>query len=195
LKGLERETYEGFLADRHKKPLDVFVQRAEYERRAAAGELLMLSIAPPKNGRQSRGLILDRNWTACHLADAVFIGGAARKCKEWSCDRDGYIEKRQKTFALARRLLKTKIPAFTVDHEDNRELLDLGIPGLTPKTVGRYLETLGARKVKPKEPSSTRIEDAPQPRMEPPAVAASPGKPRVEQYELFDRSKRSAKAQ
>ncbi|MBI2889334.1 MAG: hypothetical protein HYY13_00965 [Nitrospirae bacterium] len=145
-KGLERETYTSFLDARHPGRFHDFLQRPEYERRAAAGELLLLSISPPRHGRQSRAVILERNWIACHLADVVFIGGAEKITKVWDAERRKYNEKPQKTFALARRLVKTGVPIFTVDHEDNKELLALGVPGYNPKTIRPLLESLGARK-------------------------------------------------
>lgn len=146
LRGIGSEDFGTFLAERHKPPQDSFVQRPEYERRAAAGELLLLSLTPTGNGRPSRGMILRRNWVAANLADAVFIGGAVRLSKEWASREERWVEKRQKTFELAERLARNGIPTFTVDHPENKELIDLGISAQTPKSIREYLSKLGAGK-------------------------------------------------
>jgi len=53
-KGLAKESYESFLEDRFYPPLHEFPERDEYFRRAAQGDLLMLSIALPDVGRTVR---------------------------------------------------------------------------------------------------------------------------------------------
>ena len=154
--GIERETYMSFLDYRHRPPQDSFVQRDEYERRAAEGELLLISASEPTNRRQSREVIMRRNWLACHMADVVFIGGAERVSMQWSVEKRKLVPKKQKTYALAKLLVKTGIPVFTVDHEDNRDLHALGIPGYNEKTVAAYLESLGAHRTKTPETSLRR---------------------------------------
>ncbi len=53
-RGLARESYESYLLDRFYPPLHQFPERDEYFRQAEAGELLMLSVCEPEDGRQSR---------------------------------------------------------------------------------------------------------------------------------------------
>ncbi len=130
-KGLERETFESFLETRFYPPLHEFPEREEYFRRAKEERLLMLSISPPEEKRMKRPNIITRNWLACVLSDMVFVP---------------FAEKGTKTFALAKRLLSAQIPIFTSDHEDNKALHQLGIPGLSRKSVGDYLESLGAHR-------------------------------------------------
>ena len=192
-RGIERETYESFLDYRHRPPQDSFVQRREYERRAAAGELLLISASEPTNERQSKNVIMRRNWLACHMADVVFIGGAERVSMQWSVRKRKLVPKRQKTYALARRLVKTGIPVFTVDHPDNRDLHALGIPGYNPETVAAYLESLGARKGEgpeaPPEPPPEAPPEAVPPAQTAPAVP-QPAKRRAVQLELWDEPSR-----
>ena len=68
-RGMERESFQTFLEYRHRPPQDSFVQRPEYERRAADGELLLLSVSSPQHQVQSKEVVLHRNWIACNLAD------------------------------------------------------------------------------------------------------------------------------
>ncbi len=143
-KGLDTETWESFISERHPKPADYFLQRPEYDRRAAAGELLMLSAAPQGSRVQTRDAVMQRNWLACMLADVVFIGGAEKLSKQWSVDKKKLVGKRQKTYTLARSLVKSKVPVFTVDHPDNKDLFELGVPGLTPKALHAFLAPHGA---------------------------------------------------
>jgi predicted Rossmann fold nucleotide-binding protein DprA/Smf involved in DNA uptake len=130
-KGLERETFESFLETRFHPPLHEFPEREEYFRRAKEGNLLMLSVSQPKEARMKRPNIINRNWLACVLSDVVFVP---------------FAEKGTKTLALARRVLAAQIPIFTTDHEANQSLHQVGIPGLSRKSVGTYLENLGAHR-------------------------------------------------
>lgn len=104
-------------------------QRDEYFRQAEAGELLILSVCDPEDGRQSRKNIMDRNWMACVLGDVVFIP---------------YGPKGTKTFTTAKKLVEAHIPAFTIDHPTSVDLHNLGIPGYNRKTIGAFLEQHGA---------------------------------------------------
>ena len=130
-KGLEHETFESFLETRFYPPLHEFPERDEYFRRAKEGRLLMLSLSPPEEKKMKRPNIIDRNWIACALSDLVFAP---------------FAEKGTKTLTLAKRVLAAQIPIFTSDHEDNKALHQLGIPGFTRKTVGHYLEKLGGHR-------------------------------------------------
>jgi len=130
-KGLESETFESFLETRFYPPLHEFPEREEYFRRAKEGRLLMLSISPPEEKRMKRPNILNRNWLACVLSNVVFVP---------------FAEKGTKTLALAKRVLAAQIPIFTSDHEDNKALHQLGIPGLSRGAVGAVLEELGCRR-------------------------------------------------
>jgi predicted Rossmann fold nucleotide-binding protein DprA/Smf involved in DNA uptake len=97
------------------------------------GKLLVLSIAPPEEKRMKRPNIINRNWLACTLANVVFVP---------------FAEKGTKTLALAKRVFTAGIPIFTTDHDDNKSLHQLEIPGLSRKSVGTYLENLGAHRPK-----------------------------------------------
>ncbi len=130
-KGLTRETFDSFLETRFYPPLHEFPEREEYFRRAKNGRLLMLSVSPPEEAKMKRPNIINRNWLACVLSDVVFVP---------------FAEKGTKTFALAKRVLAAQIPIFTTDHEDNKSLHQLGIPGLSRKSVGDYLESFGAHR-------------------------------------------------
>ncbi len=128
-KGLNRESYDSYLLDRFYPPLHQFPERDEYFRQAEAGELLMLSVCEPDDGRQSRKNIMDRNWMACVLGDVVFIP---------------YGPKGTKTYTTAKKVVDAKIPAFTIDHPTSADLHNLGIPGFNRKTIGAFLEQCGA---------------------------------------------------
>jgi hypothetical protein len=128
-KGVASETFESFLQTRFYPPLHEFPEREEYFRRARDGKLLMLSISPPEEKKMKRPNIINRNWLACALSDAVFVP---------------FAEKGTKTLALAKRVFTAGIPIFTTDHDDNKSLHQLEIPGLSRKSVGTYLENLGA---------------------------------------------------
>jgi predicted Rossmann fold nucleotide-binding protein DprA/Smf involved in DNA uptake len=141
-KGLERETFESFLETRFYPPLHEFPEREEYFSRAREGKLLMLSISPPEEKRMKRPNIVDRNWIACSLSNVVFVP---------------FAEKGTKTLALARRVLAAQFPVFTTDHEDNKALHQLGIPGLSRKSVGDYLEGLGANRASPIKENRNQI--------------------------------------
>ena len=129
-KGLARESYESYLLDRFYPPLHEFPERDEYFRQAEAGELLMLSVCDPDDGRQSRKNIMDRNWMACVLGDVVFIP---------------YGPKGTKTYTTAKKLVEAHIPAFTIDHPTSVDLHNLGIPGFNRKTVGAFFGERGAK--------------------------------------------------
>ena len=145
-RGIEQESFESFLDYRHRPPQDSFVQRPEYERRAADNELLLLSVSPPQSIAQSKDIVMYRNWIVCNIANVVFIGGAERNSLQWSARAKKLTPRRQKTFALAKRLVGSTIPVFTVDHPDNKDILELGIPGYNPHNIQDVLEKLGARK-------------------------------------------------
>ena len=130
-KGLTRETFDSFLETRFYPPLHEFPEREEYFRRAKDGRLLMLSVSPPEEAKMKRPNIINRNWLACVFSDVVFVP---------------FAEKGTKTFALAKRVLAAQIPIFTTDHEDNKSLHQLGIPGLSRKSVGDYIESFGAHR-------------------------------------------------
>jgi len=130
-KGLACETFDSFLETRFYPPLHEFPEREEYFRRAKEGKLLMLSVSLPKEARMKRPNIINRNWLACVLSDVVFVP---------------FAERRTKTFALAKQVLAAQIPIFTTDHEANQSLHQLGIPGLSRKSVSAYLENLGAHR-------------------------------------------------
>jgi predicted Rossmann fold nucleotide-binding protein DprA/Smf involved in DNA uptake len=141
-KGLERETFESFLETRFYPPLHEFPEREEYFSRAREGKLLMLSVSPPQEGKMKRPNIINRNWLACVLSDVVFVP---------------FAEKATKTLSLAKQILAARIPIFTSDHEDNKALHRLGIPGLSRKSVGDYLENLGAHRASPFKEDQNQI--------------------------------------
>jgi len=130
-KGLAHETFDSFLETRFYPPLHEFPEREEYFRRAKEERLLMLSISPPEEKRMKRPSIITRNWLACVLSDVVFVP---------------FAERGTKTLGLAKRVLSAQIPIFTTDHEANRSLHQQGVPGLSRKSVGDYLENLGAHR-------------------------------------------------
>lgn len=183
--GLDQETYETFVAARHQPPQDSFVQRKEYDRRAAAGELLLLSASPPGHTAQDRETVLHRNWVACMLADAVFIGGAARKAMLWSVKARKLVGRPQKTYALARRLVGSAVPVFTVAHPDNSELTALGVRAVPPREVGVVLRDLGAPPAPPVRAEPVRLDLVGQPRESPAAEPATAKPRRNDQLELF----------
>ncbi len=141
-KGLEHETFESFLETRFYPPLHEFPEREEYFRRAKEGRLLMLSVSSPEEKKMKHTNIINRNWVACVLSDVVFVP---------------FAEKGTKTLSLARRVLSAQIPVFTTDHEDNKSLHELGIAGLSRRSVGPYLEKLGALRAKPGEEKNHQI--------------------------------------
>jgi hypothetical protein len=75
--------------------------------------------------------IMLRNLLTCALSDVVFVPGA---------------EKGTKTYTTCKRALALGIPMFTVNVEANNDLIDLGIPTYTRKTVGKFLDEMGATK-------------------------------------------------
>ena len=131
-RGLARETLDIFLGDRfgYSGPFTGFPQKDEFFRRAKDGELLWLSITEPNTLRFMRENILLRNWIACALADVVFVP---------------YSDKKSKTYQTVKQIVEKGIPVFTVDHEICRDLHAMGVPAYSRKTVGPYLESLGAR--------------------------------------------------
>jgi len=148
-KGLVKESYDDFLLYRFYPPFDKFLTRDEYFRRAKDGELLMLSVVKPDEGRQLRKNIVERNFLACALSDLVYIPWAP---------------KGSKTYTLAKKVVQAKIPVFTVDREllienkvnewdpDFDRLYRLGIPGYNRKTLKPVLEQMGAKLYVYKEP-------------------------------------------
>ena len=141
-KGLKQETFDSFLLTRFYPPLHEFPEREEYFRRAKEGKLLMLSVSPLEEARMKRANIINRNWMACNLSDVVFVP---------------FAEKGTKTLAMAKRVLSAQIPVFTTDHESNKDLHHLGIPGFSRKSVGDYLENLGAHRAMPLEERHNQI--------------------------------------
>ena len=135
-RGLARENWDNFLGDRfgYKGPFTGFPQKEEFFRRARQEELLWISITQPELKRFERQNIHLRNWVACALADVVFIP---------------YSEKGTKSFITVKKVVKAGIPIFTVDHEVCQDLYALGVPAFNRKTVGAYLESLGAKKDDP----------------------------------------------
>jgi hypothetical protein len=137
-RGLARENWDNFLGDRfgYKGPFTGFPQKEEFYRRAREGELLWLSIAPPEQKRLERKTIICRNRVACALADVVLVP---------------FAEKGNKTLSVVKHALKTGVPMFTCQYsadqatDVNKDLFALGVPSYNRKTVGKYLESLGAR--------------------------------------------------
>lgn len=137
-RGLARENWDDFLGDRfgYEGPFTGFPQKEEFYRRAREGELLWLSITTPEQKRFERRNILLRNRVACALADVVFVP---------------FSEKGAKSLITVKQVLKDKVPIFTCQYgpdketDVNRDLFALGIPSYPRKTVGVYLESLGAR--------------------------------------------------
>jgi predicted Rossmann fold nucleotide-binding protein DprA/Smf involved in DNA uptake len=129
-KGLQAETFESFLKDRFYPPLHEFPERDEYFRRAKNGELLMLSVSEAGEKRQLRKNIMERNWISCVLADIVFIP---------------YGPKGSKTYTMAKRIVDTNIPVFTIGSDECRDLHKLGIPTFNRKTVKTFLKDRGAK--------------------------------------------------
>ncbi len=141
-KGLDRETFESFLETRFYPPLHEFPEREEYFHRAREGKLLMLSVSPPKEAKMKRPNIINRNWLACALSDVVFVP---------------FAEKGTKTLVLAKRVLSAQTPIFTTDHEDNKSLHQLGIPGFSRKSLGTFLEKLGCHRAQLSEGRNNKI--------------------------------------
>lgn len=130
-RGLNHETWDGFLADRfgEKGPFTGFPEKEEYLRKAQSGKLLVLSLAEPSLKKMTRTNIMARNLAACALADVVFIP---------------FAEKGTKTYTLCKRVLEKGIPIFASECAENGDLVELSIPTLNRKSVGGYLEQLGA---------------------------------------------------
>ena len=130
-RGLHHESWEGFLADRfgEKGPFTGFPEKEEYLRKAQSGELLVLSLAEPSLKKMTRTNIMARNLAACALADVAFIP---------------FAEKGTKTYTLCKRVLGKGIPIFASECVENGDLVGLGIPTLNRKSVGEFLEQIGA---------------------------------------------------
>lgn len=136
-RGLARENWDDYLGDRfgYEGPFTGFPEKEEYYRRACDGELLVLSITEPNTKRFLRQNILARNWIACALADVVFVP---------------FAEKGSKTLITVNQVVQADIPIFTCQYsadkltDINKDLFELGILAYTRKTVGKYLESLGA---------------------------------------------------
>jgi predicted Rossmann fold nucleotide-binding protein DprA/Smf involved in DNA uptake len=144
-KGLEKETFDSYLLDRFYPPLHEFPERDEYFRRAKDEELLMLSAVASDETKQRRRNIMQRNWLSCVLSDLVFIP---------------YGPKGSKTYTTAKKIIKAKIPVFTLEHTIANDLHKLGIPGFNRKTVRSFLEKLGAKKpVNKQKPELASHED------------------------------------
>ena len=129
-KGLGHETFDSYLLDRFYPPMDKFPERKEFYLRAEADELLVLSIVEPETSRSLRLNVVERNWVACALADFIFIP---------------YAPKGSKTYALAKRVKEAGWPVFTVDDPPGASLHELGITGFSRKSIGMFLEGLGAK--------------------------------------------------
>jgi len=137
-RGLKRENWDNFLGDRfgYEGPFTGFPQKEEFYRRARAEELLWLSLVPPDQKRLERRNILFNNRVACALADVVFVV---------------FAETGNKTLITVKRVLKDGARLFTCQYSKdqatdvNKELFALGIPAFNRKTVGPYLESIGAR--------------------------------------------------
>jgi hypothetical protein len=127
-KGLGYESFDSFLYDRFYPPLDKFPEKREFQRRAEANELLVLSLVEPDLSRGTRRNIIARNWCVCALADFVFIP---------------FAPKGSKTYALARRVKAAGWPAMTVEDKLAADLHELGIPGFNRKSVAMFLDGLG----------------------------------------------------
>jgi predicted Rossmann fold nucleotide-binding protein DprA/Smf involved in DNA uptake len=138
-RGLARETLDNFLGDRfgYKGPFTGFPQKEEFYRRAKEEELLWLSVTEPNQKPFLRKSILFRNWVSCALADVVFVP---------------FAEKGSKTLITVKKVVKAGIPVFTCQYDDNKEndvnkdLFNLGIAPYKRKTIGAFLESLGAGK-------------------------------------------------
>ncbi|MBI4025061.1 MAG: hypothetical protein HY360_08775 [Verrucomicrobia bacterium] len=136
-RGMARENWDDYLNDRfgYSGPFRGFPEKEEYYRRAKDGELLVLSITEPDVKRLLRENILLRNWVACALADVVFVP---------------FAEKGTKTYITCKLVVKAGLPAFTCQYypdrneDPNKQLFELGIPSYNRKTVGPYLDSLGA---------------------------------------------------
>ena len=136
-RGMARENWDNFLGDRfgYEGPFTGFPQKEEFYRRAREEELLWLSVAEPEQKRFLRQNVMFRNRVACALADVVFVP---------------FAEKGNKTLTTVKQVLRDGIPLFTCQYADdkttdvNKDLFALGILSYTRKTVGKYLESLGA---------------------------------------------------
>ncbi len=169
-RGMEHESWEGFLADRFgpKGPFTGFPEKEEYFRRAGNGQLLVLSITEPSVKKMTRGNIAGRNLTACALADVVFIP---------------FAERGTKTYTLVKRALGLGVPVFTAECAENKDLVELGVPTLTRKDISAFLENLGASKdAKPAFTSAGQAGARPLTLEEPSATD-----PKAMQYTLFVR--------
>lgn len=171
-RGLERESWEGFLADRFgaKGPFTGFPEKEEYFRRAADRELLVLSVTEPSLSRMTPKNIMARNLAACALANVVFIP---------------FAEKGTKTYSLCKRVLAAGIPVFAPECVENRDLVGLGIPVFGRKNVGPYLERLGTLRGGPpafageRSPGATAVPE--------PIERPQPNRKVSNQFRLFEK--------
>ncbi|OIO75980.1 MAG: hypothetical protein AUJ85_01575 [Elusimicrobia bacterium CG1_02_37_114] len=129
VKGLAVETYESFLLDRFYPPFDSFPERDEYFRRAKNNELLIISLVDPKQTKQLRKNILERNFTICCLGDIIFVP---------------YGPKNSKTYTIAKKAVDLNLPLFTIEHPEAEDLHKLGIPGYNRESVRKLLNEKGA---------------------------------------------------
>ena len=158
-RGLARENWDNFLGDRfgYKGPFTGFPQKEEFYRRAREEELLWLSITEPDQKRLERKNIMFRNRVACALADVVFVP---------------FADRGSKTLITVKQVLRDGVPMFTCQYSDdkatdvNKDLFALGIPSYSRKTVGAYIESLGATRDAPppfplKAPQPMAVAEAP----------------------------------
>jgi len=133
-RGLPHEEPDEFLGDRFGRegPFIGFPQKPEFYRQVNAGEILWLSATDPSEAGMRAAAILLRNQVACALSDLVFVPFAAPDSK---------------TLSVVRWLVRKGIPAFTSEAGENLGIRDLGLPGLTRRTVGTFLESHGAKKM------------------------------------------------
>jgi hypothetical protein len=132
-RGLPHEDPVEFLGDRFGRegPFIGFPQKPEFFRCVKDGEILWLSASDPSEPGMPEPAIILRNKVVCALSDVVFIP---------------FADKDSRTLQVTRWVVEQGIPTFTTEAEDNARLWDLGIPRITPKTVGAFLERLGARR-------------------------------------------------
>ena len=158
-RGMARENLDNFLGDRfgYDGPFTGFPQKEEFCRRARDEELLWLSITKPEQKRFLRQDIMLRNRVACALADVVFVP---------------FAEKGNKTLITVKQVLRDGVPMFTCQYSDdkatdvNKDLFALGIPSYSRKTIGKYLEAMGATVDAPppfssKIPGTMAVREAP----------------------------------
>lgn len=158
-RGLARENWDDFLGDRfgYEGPFTGFPQKDEFYLRARNEQILWLSVTDPQQKRFVRANILLRNWLSCALADVVFIP---------------FSEKTAKSLDAVKKVVAAGIPVFTCQYgpdkatDVNKDLFELGIVSFNRKTVGAYLESMGASKDAPPPfppPVPTEVSSPPSP--------------------------------